>query len=123
MIRDDGRVTAGAAIVAGGNLWSSGGMVRAYFDNWLSLGGLDVTYRPSGRIDRARLWGEEITPTSAGRIITAVQAVWIDLHTGHVAVYLDEKALVPIDPAPQEIRRHITEGVLRAVGLAAPTTG
>jgi hypothetical protein len=114
------KITAAAVAAAGGTLWSGHGMNRAYFDNWADLIGLEVTYRSSGRIESARFYGEEITPTSAKRLLKAVERVWVDLYTGKVLVYVTPQVLVPVDPSPEELRRSITSAVLDALAAQTP---
>jgi hypothetical protein len=106
------------AVAAGGRLWEGGTLRRVYFDNWPELCGLETVWRPPGRLVRARLWGEEISPTTAQRVMRAVEKVWLNIPTGRVAVHLDPAVLLPLDPTPQVLRRRITAGVRAAVDPA-----
>lgn len=79
------KYTAEQLIAAGGRLWEvfEKNMRRVYFNNLADRIGLSVSYYKTGNVSSASMNGEEISNTSARKIISTLETgkIWYDLNT------------------------------------------
>ena len=65
----------------GGHPWRNpGGTVRVYFNDLPELFGLDLSFYKTGNVNRARLDGQTISNSQAGRYLASFESmkVWVE---------------------------------------------
>ena len=66
------------AIISGGRLWEKNGKRRVYFNDLEVIYGLEIIRYESGRISSAKLDGEKISNSEAGRMISNFGRIWLE---------------------------------------------
>ncbi len=78
--------TAEAMVAIGGSRWVKNGMDRVYINDWARFIGLETSHYNTGNIASAKLDGERISNSEAGRLLGMVDKVYFDAADGQVHI-------------------------------------